>query len=53
MLVYVPHPRNFFGIKALTIEELGICSGFSTLLFVWVEWEKLFIRWIRGRRSGV
>jgi Ca2+-transporting ATPase len=51
MLVYVPHLRNFFGTQILTKEELFICLGFSTLLFVWVELEKLFIRWYRAKRG--
>jgi Ca2+-transporting ATPase len=49
MLIYVPHLRNFFGTQFLTKEELLICLGFSSLLFVWVELEKLFTRWYRRR----
>jgi len=44
MLIYVPPLRDFFGTQFLTKEELLICLGFSTLLFVWVELEKLFAR---------
>ncbi|WP_017305484.1 cation-translocating P-type ATPase [Spirulina subsalsa] len=45
MLIYVPFLRNFFGTQILSAEELLICIGFSSLMFVWVEGEKLFIRW--------
>ena len=48
-LVYVPFLQDFFGTKALTLQELWICLGFSSLLFVWVELEKLFIRWYKSR----
>ncbi len=44
LLVYVPPLRNFFGTHYLSLTELMVCVGFSTLLFVWVELEKLFIR---------
>lgn len=50
MLVYVPPLRNFFGTQILSPFELAVCFGFSSLLFVWVELEKLFIRWYRSRR---
>ena len=49
MLIYVPALRDFFGTQFLTKEELLICLGFSTLLFVWVELEKLFTRWYHRR----
>jgi Ca2+-transporting ATPase len=49
MLIYVPFLRDFFGTEQLTLTELGICFGFSTSLFVWVELEKLFIRWYKAR----
>ncbi|BAZ25912.1 ATPase [Kalymmatonema gypsitolerans NIES-4073] len=44
MLVYVPPLRNFFGTHWLSPTELGICFGFSALMFVWIEIEKLFLR---------
>jgi Ca2+-transporting ATPase len=50
MLVYVPPLQNFFGTTALTGQELLICFAFSSLLFVWVELEKLFIRWYSSRK---
>jgi len=48
-LVYVPFLQDFFGTTPLTLQELWICLGFSSLLFVWVELEKLFIRWYKSR----
>lgn len=50
LLVYVPFLQDFFGTTALSLQELGICFGFSALLFVWVELEKLFIRWFVNRQ---
>jgi P-type Ca2+ transporter type 2C len=50
MLVYVPALRNFFGTEWLSGFELLICIGFSSLMFVWVELEKLFIRIYRSQR---
>lgn len=49
LLVYVPFLQNFFDTKALTMEQLLICLGVSSLMFVWVELEKLFIRWYKNR----
>ncbi|MBE9155625.1 cation-transporting P-type ATPase [Nodosilinea sp. LEGE 06152] len=48
MLIYVEPLRNFFGTHLLSPYELLICFGFSTLLFVWVEAEKIYRR-IRGK----
>ncbi|MBZ8181507.1 cation-translocating P-type ATPase [Oscillatoria salina] len=50
LLVYVPFLRNFFDTEFLSPLELLICLGFSTLIFVWVELEKLFIRWYKSRK---
>ncbi|MEL7141896.1 MAG: cation-translocating P-type ATPase [Cyanobacteria bacterium J06573_11] len=44
LLIYVAPLRNFFGTHVLSLTELMICVGFSTLLFVWLELEKWFIR---------
>ncbi|MEN9202707.1 MAG: cation-translocating P-type ATPase [Thermostichus sp. DG_1_6_bins_120] len=49
-LLYVPFLRNFFGTEALTSGELWICMGFSSLIMVWVELEKLYSRWIKGSK---
>lgn len=50
-LVYVPFLRAFFGTHFLSGQELLICLGFSALMFVWVEMEKLFLRIYHSRRS--
>ncbi|MFB8787973.1 MAG: cation-translocating P-type ATPase [Potamolinea sp.] len=50
-LVYVPFLQDFFGTKPLTSTELLICLGFSSLLLIWVELEKLFFRFFYSRRS--
>ncbi|MEM6519182.1 MAG: cation-transporting P-type ATPase, partial [Cyanobacteria bacterium P01_C01_bin.70] len=41
MLIYFEPLRNFFGTQVLNPAELLICFGFSSLMFVWVEGEKL------------
>ncbi|MGC1528186.1 MAG: cation-transporting P-type ATPase [Phormidesmis sp.] len=51
LLIYVPALRNFFGTHYLSVSELLICVGFSLLLFVWLEAEKLFMRWFIRRRQ--
>lgn len=43
-LVYFEPLRNFFGTNWLSPQQLLICFGFSSLMFVWVELEKLFAR---------
>ncbi len=50
MLVYVPPLRAFFGTHALSMQELWICLGFSALMFVWIELEKLFLRFM-GKKN--
>ncbi|MBD2090171.1 cation-transporting P-type ATPase [Microcoleus sp. FACHB-1515] len=51
LLIYVEPLRNFFSTHYLTGFELLVCVGFSSLIFVWIELEKLFLRWWRGRKS--
>jgi len=51
LLIYVPPLRAFFGTHILSLFELAVCFGFSSLMFVWIELEKLFIHW-RLRRSA-
>ncbi|MEO0456436.1 MAG: cation-translocating P-type ATPase [Cyanobacteria bacterium P01_A01_bin.114] len=46
MLIYVEPLRQFFGTNILSAQELAVCFGFSTLLFVWIELEKMFMRWV-------
>jgi Ca2+-transporting ATPase len=50
MLVYVPPLRNFFGTHFITLPELGICLGFSALMFVWIEIEKIVFR-LMGKKT--
>ncbi|MDJ0687882.1 MAG: cation-translocating P-type ATPase [Xenococcaceae cyanobacterium MO_188.B32] len=47
MLVTIEPLRNFFNTQPLTGSQILICLGFSSLIFVWVELEKLFTRWFR------
>jgi P-type Ca2+ transporter type 2C len=49
MLVYVPPLRAFFGTHWISPFELSVCLGFSALMFVWIELEKLFVRWYKHR----
>lgn len=50
MLVYVPPLRNFFGTDYISLPELGICLGFSALMFVWIELEKIVFR-LMGKKT--
>jgi Ca2+-transporting ATPase len=52
MLIYVEPLRRFFGTEFLTMDQLLICLGFSILMFIWVELEKLFIRLFLSRKRG-
>jgi Ca2+-transporting ATPase len=49
LLIYLEPLRNFFGTHYLSFQELMICVGFSALIFIWIEAEKLWIRWWRLR----
>jgi Ca2+-transporting ATPase len=50
LLIYVAPLRDFFGTHLLSPMEVWICIGFSALMFVWIEAEKLFIRWYANRK---
>lgn len=50
LLIYVEPLRNFFDTSYLSLTELAICFGFSMLMFVWIEMEKLVERWFLARR---
>jgi Ca2+-transporting ATPase len=52
VLIYVEPFRRFFGTHLLTPTELAICFGFSALMFVWIELEKLLIRWWLWQRQS-
>lgn len=51
MLIYVAPLREFFNTELLTLRQLLICLGFSSLMFVWVEMEKIVARVYRRLRS--
>ncbi len=51
-LIYIEPLRNFFGTHLLSFTELMICIGFSALMFVWIELEKLFVRWYFRRKQA-
>ena len=51
LLIYVPFLRAFFGTHYLSLFELSVCLGFSSLMFVWVELEKLVYRWYALRKK--
>jgi len=50
-LIYAPPLEKFFGLHPLSGLELAICFGFSALVFVWLEIEKLFLQWQLRRQS--
>lgn len=52
LLIYVPPLQAFFGTHYITPIELLICFGFSSLMFVWIELEKLFINWQQRRKAN-
>jgi Ca2+-transporting ATPase len=52
VLIYVEPFRVFFETKLLRPEELAVCFGFSALMFVWIELEKLVIRWWAWQRQA-
>ena len=52
LLIYVEPLRNFFETSILSFTDLSICLGFSLLVFVWVELEKLFQRYFFARRKS-
>ncbi|NEO26197.1 MAG: cation-translocating P-type ATPase, partial [Kamptonema sp. SIO4C4] len=52
LLVYVTPLQNFFGTHWLSPSELAICFGFSLLMFVWIELEKLVNLWVQRYRNS-
>ncbi|MCX7595458.1 MAG: HAD-IC family P-type ATPase, partial [Fischerella sp.] len=50
MLVYIAPLRAFFGTNLLSLQELGVCLGFSALMFVWIEAEKIVFR-LMGKKT--
>lgn len=53
MLIYVAPLRDFFGTHWLSPLELLVCFGFSALMFVWIELEKLVINWFSIRKTVI
>jgi Ca2+-transporting ATPase len=47
LLLYVPSLSTFFGTSPLPGRELLVCVGFSLLLFVYLELEKVWRLWRR------
>ena len=52
LLIYVTPLRNFFETSILSFTDLLICLGFSLLVFVWVEMEKLCQRYFLAKRKS-
>ncbi|SKB12686.1 putative calcium-transporting ATPase [Planktothrix sp. PCC 11201] len=50
LLIYFPPFQSFFGTHFLNFTELSICLGFSALMFIWIEMEKLVYKWWINRR---
>ncbi len=42
--------QNKFGTHYLSPLELLICFGFSAMVLIWIDAEKLFIRWYKSRK---
>ena len=51
-LIYIPPLASFFGTEWLSARDLGVCVGFSLLLFVYLEAEKVLALWGRQRRAN-
>ena len=51
LLLYVPFLAKFFGTQPLSGQELLICVGFSLLLFLYLELEKLWRLWRRHAQA--
>ena len=48
LLLYVPALAKFFGTQPLSGQDLLICVGFSLLLFLYLELEKIWRLWRRS-----
>jgi Ca2+-transporting ATPase len=48
LLLYVPALAKFFGTQPLSGQDLLICLGFSLLLFLYLELEKIWRLWRRS-----
>ncbi|HEY9827600.1 MAG TPA: cation-translocating P-type ATPase [Stenomitos sp.] len=52
LLIYVEPLSNFFGTHYLDTTDVLVCIGSSALVFLWIELEKLFIRWYQRSRPA-
>ncbi|AFY75141.1 cation transport ATPase [Synechococcus sp. PCC 7502] len=50
-LLYIQPISDFFGTEPLSLPELGACLGICALVFLWIEGEKLFIRWFFAKKQ--
>lgn len=50
LLIYLEPLRSFFGTHYISPVELLVCFGFSILVLIWIDAEKLFLRWYKSRR---
>jgi P-type Ca2+ transporter type 2C len=50
VLIYFPPFQSFFGTHPLDVIELLVCLGFSMLMLVWIEGEKLYARYHAARK---
>ncbi len=50
LLIYVAPLRQFFSTHYISPFELLVCFGFSLVVLLWIDAEKLFIRWYKSRR---
>jgi Ca2+-transporting ATPase len=51
LLLYVPSLAAFFGTQPLSLHDLLVCVGFSLLLFLYLELEKVWRLWRRGAHA--
>lgn len=51
-LLYVPALSDFFETTPLSLQDLGICVGFSLLLFLYLELEKVWRQWRRRAHAN-
>ena len=51
LLLYSAPLSRFFGTTALNAHDLLICVGFSLLLFLYLELDKLYGLWRRRSRA--
>ncbi len=49
-LLYIPPISQFFGTDPLTLPELGACLVICAMVLIWIEGEKLFIRWFLTKK---